>query len=58
VGEAKVGSLLRTKVEVALFGEAVARMPNVITAVASTGEIADDKLYTLPIENAMRVRTG
>ncbi|MHC1578240.1 MAG: P-II family nitrogen regulator [Dehalococcoidia bacterium] len=38
--------------------EDVATMLNVVTTVARTREMADEKLFVLPIENAVPVRTG
>jgi nitrogen regulatory protein P-II 1 len=38
--------------------EDVARILNAITKVSRTGEIGDGKLFVIPVENAVRVRTG
>jgi nitrogen regulatory protein P-II 1 len=58
VGEYKVDLLPKIKVEVVVLDEDVARILNVITTSARTGEMGDGKLFVLPIENAVRVRTG
>ena len=58
VGEYKVDLLPKIKVEVVVLDEDVARMLNVITTAARTGEMGDGKLFVLPVENAVRVRTG
>jgi nitrogen regulatory protein P-II 1 len=58
VGEYKVDLLPKLKVEVVVLDEDVARVLNAITKVARTGEIGDGKLFVLPVENAVRVRTG
>jgi nitrogen regulatory protein P-II 1 len=58
VGEYKVDLLPKIKVEVVVLDEDVARILNVITTVARTGEMGDGKLFVLPVENAVRVRTG
>jgi len=58
VGEYKVDLLPKIKVEVVVLDEDVARILNVITSVARTGEMGDGKLFVLPVENAVRVRTG
>ncbi len=50
--------LPKIKVEVAILDEDVARILNVITAAARPGEMGDGKLFVLPVENAVRVRTG
>ena len=58
VGEYKVDLLPKIKVEVVVLDEDVARILNVITTTARTGEMGDGKLFVLPVENAVRVRTG
>jgi nitrogen regulatory protein P-II 1 len=58
VGEYRVDLLPKIKVEVVVLDEDVARILNVITTSARTGEMGDGKLFVLPIENAVRVRTG
>ena len=58
VGEYKVDLLPKLKVEVVVLDEDVARILNAITRVARTGQIGDGKLFVLPVENAVRVRTG
>jgi nitrogen regulatory protein P-II 1 len=58
VGEYKIDLLPKTKVEVVVLDEDVARILNVITTAARTGEMGDGKLFVLPVENAVRVRTG
>jgi nitrogen regulatory protein P-II 1 len=58
VGEYKVDLLPKIKVEVVVLDEDVGRILNVITTTARTGEMGDGKLFVLPVENAVRVRTG
>jgi nitrogen regulatory protein P-II 1 len=58
VGEYKVDLLPKTKVEVVVLDEDVARILNAITTAGRTGEMGDGKLFVLPVENAVRVRTG
>jgi nitrogen regulatory protein P-II 1 len=58
VGEYKVDLLPKIKVEVVVLDEDVARILNVITTAGRTGEMGDGKLFVLPVENAVRVRTG
>jgi nitrogen regulatory protein P-II 1 len=58
VGEYKVDLLPKIKVEIVVLDEDVARILNVITTAARTGEMGDGKLFVLPVENAVRVRTG
>lgn len=58
VGEYKVDLLPKIKVEVVVLDEDVARILNAITRAGRTGEMGDGKLFVLPVENAVRVRTG
>ena len=58
VGEYKVDLLPKIKVEVVVLDEDVPRILNAITSAARTGEIGDGKLFVLPVEDAVRVRTG
>jgi nitrogen regulatory protein P-II 1 len=58
VGEYKVDFLPKLKVELVVLDEDVARTLNAITSAARTGEMGDGKLFVLPVENAVRVRTG
>ena len=58
VGEYKVDLLPKIKIEVVVLDEDVARLLNAITSVTRTGEIGDGKLFVIPVENAVRVRTG
>ena len=58
VGEYKVEFLPKVKIEVVVLDEDVAKTLNAITSVSRTGEIGDGKLFVIPVENAVRVRTG
>jgi nitrogen regulatory protein P-II 1 len=58
VGEYKVDLLPKVKVEVVVLDQDVARILNVITTAARTGEMGDGKLFVLPVESVVRVKTG
>jgi len=58
VGEYRVDLLPKLKVEVVVLDEDVPKMLNAITRAARTGEMGDGKIFVLPVENAIRVRTG
>ena len=58
VGEYQVEFLPKLKIEVVVLDEDVARTLNAIARSARTGEIGDGKIFVLPVENAVRVRTG
>jgi len=58
VGEYRVDFLPKTKIEVVVLDEDVGRILNAIANSVRTGEIGDGKIFVLPVENAVRVRTG
>ncbi|MDI6871963.1 MAG: P-II family nitrogen regulator [Bacillota bacterium] len=50
--------LPKVKIEVFLPDAAVQSVIEQITSVARTGEVGDGKIFVLPAENAVRIRTG
>ncbi len=58
VGEYKVDFLPKIKIEVVVLDEDVPKILNAITSITRSGEIGDGKLFVIPVENAVRVRTG
>ncbi len=58
VGEYRVDLLPKLKIELVVFDEDVGAAVNAIVRNARTGEIGDGKIFVLPVENAIRVRTG
>jgi nitrogen regulatory protein P-II 1 len=46
------------KIEVVVMDEDVSPAVNAIVRGARTGEIGDGKIFIIPIEDAVRVRTG
>jgi nitrogen regulatory protein P-II 2 len=56
--EYAVSFLPKVKIEVAVPSEAVERVIEAITAAAKTGQIGDGKIFVLPLEQAVRIRTG
>ncbi|OGO04034.1 MAG: transcriptional regulator [Chloroflexi bacterium RBG_13_54_8] len=57
-GEYRVDLLPKVKIEVVVLDEEVGKALNVIMTRARTGERGDGKIFVLPVENAVRVRTG
>ena len=56
--EYAVNFLPKVRIEVAVPSD---RLPEVVEAIASsarTGQIGDGKIFVLPIEGALRIRTG
>ncbi len=58
VGEYRISLLPKVKIEVVVIDSDVPKTLNAITRSARTGEQGDGKLFVIPIENAVRVRTG
>jgi len=58
VGEYRVDFLPKIKVEVVVLDDDVPRTVHAIATGARTGEMGDGKIFVLPVENAVRVRTG
>ena len=58
VGEYKVDLLPKIKIEVVVLDEDASRIMRIIANAARTGNIGDGKIFVLPVEDAMRIRTG
>jgi nitrogen regulatory protein P-II 2 len=56
--EYAVNFLPKVKIEVAIDSVLVDRAVDAITAAAKTGQIGDGKIFILPLEAAVRIRTG
>jgi nitrogen regulatory protein P-II 1 len=48
----------KIKVEIVVADESVAKVVEAIEAAAKTGKIGDGKIFILPLEEAVRIRTG
>ncbi len=55
--EYTVDFLPKVKFEVVVTDEMVEKVVNAIALSAKTGKIGDGKIFVLPIENAIRIRT-
>jgi nitrogen regulatory protein PII len=55
--EYTVDFLPKVKVEIAVSDEAVGKAVDAIVATAKTGKIGDGKVFVVPIEEAVRIRT-
>jgi nitrogen regulatory protein P-II 1 len=58
VGEYRVDLLPKVKIELVLLDEDVAEAVNAIIRTARTGNTGDGKIFILPVEGVVRVRTG
>jgi len=56
--EYTVNFLPKVRVEVAVRSEHVERTIDAITAGARTGQIGDGKIFVVPLDHALRIRTG
>jgi len=57
-GEYKVEFLPKVKIEAVVIDDDVGKTLHAIVRKARTGEKGDGKIFILPVENAVRVRTG
>jgi len=53
-----VDFLPKIRIEVVVSSDIVPRVVNVIKQTAHTGEIGDGKIFVMPVEKAIRIRTG
>ena len=58
VGEYKVDLRPKLKIEVVVLDEDVPRIMHAIATAARTGNIGDGKIFVIPVDDAMRIRTG
>jgi nitrogen regulatory protein PII len=56
--EYQVDFVSKIKIEVILEDELVSDAVRVIQEKAKTGQIGDGKIFIMPVENAIRIRTG
>ena len=57
-GEYKIDLLPKIKVEVVVLDKDVPVIVNNISRNARTGEMGDGKIFIIPVEDAVRIRTG
>jgi nitrogen regulatory protein P-II 1 len=53
-----VDFLPKVKIEVVVSDDQAERVIDAIAATASTGKIGDGKIFVLPVEETIRIRTG
>ena len=56
--EYAVNFLPKVKIEVAVDSGQVDKIVEAITAAAKTGQIGDGKIFVIPLDHAVRIRTG
>jgi nitrogen regulatory protein P-II 1 len=57
-GEYRVDFLPKTKIEIIVDDRTSEEVVAIICHAARTGKVGDGKIFVLPVENAVRVRTG
>jgi nitrogen regulatory protein P-II 2 len=50
--------LPKVKIEVAVDAPLVDKVVEAITGAAKTGQIGDGKIFVIPLDHAVRIRTG
>lgn len=58
VGDYQVDLLPKVKIEVVVLDEDAPSVLSAIRTAAHTGNIGDGKIFVVPVEDAMRIRTG
>jgi len=58
VGEYRVEFLPKVKVELVVNAKDVDKVIEAILAICSTGSVGDGKIFILPVEEVVRIRTG
>ncbi len=53
-----VNFLPKLRLEIAVDSERVAQVMDALAGAARTGQIGDGKIFVVPIEKAVRIRTG
>lgn len=48
----------KTKIELIIESDLVDKVVDAVRDAANTGKIGDGKIFVLPVENVMRIRTG
>lgn len=56
--ELNINLLPKTKIEMVVLDEVVDKVIDIIIESARTGDIGDGKIFTYPVSNAIRIRTG
>jgi nitrogen regulatory protein P-II 2 len=56
--EYAVNFLPKVKIEVAVDSAQVESVVDAITTAAKTGQIGDGKIFVIPLDHAVRIRTG
>ena len=56
--EYAVSFLPKVRIEIGVASEQIEQVIDALTGAARTGEIGDGKIFVMPIDQAVRIRTG
>ena len=56
--EYAVNFLPKVRIEVAVSSEQIDQVMETVAAAAKTGQIGDGKIFVMPLDHAVRIRTG
>jgi nitrogen regulatory protein P-II 2 len=56
--EYAINFLPKVRIEIAVESERASKVVETISAAAKTGQIGDGKIFVMPVEQALRIRTG
>lgn len=56
--EYQVDFLPKSKLEIVVVDEMAEKVIEVVQKVAQTGQVGDGKIFVLPVEDVVRIRTG
>jgi nitrogen regulatory protein P-II 1 len=57
-GEYRVDLLPKLKIEMVVLDEDISKVASAVITAARTGEMGDGKIFIMPVENVIRIRTG
>ncbi|WP_320174138.1 P-II family nitrogen regulator [Maridesulfovibrio sp.] len=56
--EYQVDFIAKTKVEIVVDADRVSEVIDAVSAAAKTGKVGDGKIFVIPVEEVVRIRTG
>ncbi|ACS81485.1 P-II family nitrogen regulator [Maridesulfovibrio salexigens] len=56
--EYQVDFIAKTKVEIVVDADRVSEVIEAVSAAAKTGKVGDGKIFVIPVEEVVRIRTG
>ncbi|MFW5500218.1 MULTISPECIES: P-II family nitrogen regulator [unclassified Maridesulfovibrio] len=56
--EYQVDFIAKTKIEIVVDADRVSEVIEVVSAAAKTGKVGDGKIFVIPVEEVVRIRTG